>query len=199
MQCYYAATHDVVVVAETAQACASRPSFACCRCSCSRWEVSRGIAHRNGRVRCRGAAQQENVKAVVVGDGAVGKTCLLMSYTTNSFPGVYVPTGNGRSHLCTAPVDPVVLCVTFRLATAESCPVSPVLALLVNGCPFLLAPSGAVFDNYSATVMVDGRPISLGLWDTAGAWVCAAATGTRHCCGRDGVFSGESMLGVVTA
>lgn len=60
----------------------------------------------------------KEIKAVVIGNTAVGKTCLLISYTTNSFPTEYVPT---------------------------------------------------VFDNYTTKAVVEGTPVELYLFDTAGS------------------------------
>jgi len=56
------------------------------------------------------------VKCVIEGDHGIGKTCMLITYTTKSYPGAL------KSY----------------------------------------------FDNYSSNIMVEGTPVSLGLWDHYG-------------------------------
>lgn len=49
-----------------------------------------------------GSAPERKVNCVLVGDGAVGKTSLIVSYTTNGYPTEYVPTAfdNFTGNLC---------------------------------------------------------------------------------------------------
>lgn len=61
--------------------------------------------HLGMKRRRSGSAPERKVNCVLVGDGAVGKTSLIVSYTTNGYPSEYVPTafdnftGNLRCHV----------------------------------------------------------------------------------------------------
>ncbi|CAA9964107.1 hypothetical protein PTNB73_08763 [Pyrenophora teres f. teres] len=85
-------------------------------------------------------------KLVIVGDGACGKTCLLIVFSKGTFP------------------EP-----SWSPSAAQH---SPTLTISRYDAPTdALAPQvyvPTVFENYVADVEVDGKHVELALWDTAG-------------------------------
>lgn len=102
------------------------------------------------------------IKCVTVGDGAVGKTCLLISYTSNTFPTVQI------SFL--VPCSSTSVCNWLDLEAFRSTILSLFMFRVDLFVKFPMEQDyvPTVFDNFSANVVVNGATVNLGLWDTAG-------------------------------
>ncbi|CDH09241.1 related to GTP-binding protein RHO1 [Zygosaccharomyces bailii ISA1307] len=124
-------------------------------------------------------------KLVIVGDGACGKTCLLIVFSKGQFPEVYVPTVF-ENYVADVEVDGrrVELALWDTAGQEDydrlrplSYPDSNVVLICFSiTCLLIVFSKGqfpevyvpTVFENYVADVEVDGRRVELALWDTAG-------------------------------
>ncbi|XP_013598835.1 rac-like GTP-binding protein ARAC2 isoform X1 [Brassica napus] len=88
------------------------------------------------------------VKCVTVGDGAVGKTCMLISYTSNTFPTILRLVLTKPGYVLMHIHGKSIFIQRYQRVLSDYVP--------------------TVFDNFSANVVVDGSTVNLGLWDTAG-------------------------------
>ncbi|XP_037676697.1 rho-related GTP-binding protein RhoU isoform X1 [Choloepus didactylus] len=124
----------------------SKPVTGCCGCEVPPVPPRRVRSGRTAALgtRCRaGGAERRSIKCVLVGDGAVGKTSLVVSYTTNGYPTEYIPTAFDNFS-----------------ETSKPC---------FNEDPCSPPPLHQIPASWrKAVVSVDGRPVRLQLCDTAG-------------------------------
>ena len=106
----------------------------------------------------------KHIKCVAVGDPAVGKTCLLTTYSEGNFPGEYVPTGI-KPALISIQID-MFNQKTFGIDYLNKSYSRNLMNVLVRKQIFILI---LVFDNSTTSLQVDKEKINLNLWDTAGS------------------------------
>ncbi|KAI0391024.1 small GTPase-binding protein [Xylariaceae sp. FL0594] len=121
-------------------------------------------------------------KLVIVGDGACGKTCLLIVFSKGTFPevrnrdsrprrhrfhislklaappGQHTPSALDHNYTRPPPAVPCLASINHPLRTR--------VLILILVLVLVYVPT--VFENYVADVEVDGKHVELALWDTAG-------------------------------
>ncbi|KAM3442571.1 hypothetical protein MY1884_000964 [Beauveria asiatica] len=94
-------------------------------------------------------------KLVIVGDGACGKTCLLMLVLLVASSSPPATDTQPPNHIC----DLIAITINLVLTLLSS-------VFSKGTFPEVYVPT--VFENYVADVEVDGKHVELALWDTAG-------------------------------